>query len=352
LPDDPEHGTHPPRLIKSLAVPRKLKLARRARTAAGFAVFLVKRLLGAAAVLVLVGIFTFGLIRWLRPEQYHDPLIAGTRHDLGRAFLHFDFGPGCSANPACFPVRLYWERGWRADLIVLFGGIAVGVVIGIALGLWCARHRRSLRARSIEAAAMFFYCAPSFVLAYGLLLLFNSTFGAFPVPYLFDALPQNYDSIAHPLVWLSAYWLPVTLVGLPIAGAIIRLLPSGVREEMDADYIRTAIAKGLTQRRVVRRHAAPGVFPQVTALVWALVPITVTNAVLIESTLSVPGFFLRIKAASGHTPPPVSSHPPPPIDIPMLQGAALWIAALILVLTLLTDLALLIIDPRVRASGA
>ena len=97
-------------------MPKRFKAVRQALTVLrGLAVFLVKRLLGAAAVLVLVGMFTFGLIRWLRPEQYPGPLIAGTRHDLARAFLHFDFGPGCSPNPACFPVRLYWERGWHAD---------------------------------------------------------------------------------------------------------------------------------------------------------------------------------------------------------------------------------------------
>ena len=316
------------------------------------ALFLIKRLLGAAVVLAIVGVFTFGLIRWLRPDLFPGPVLAGTRHDLGRAFLHFDFGRGCSANPACLPVRLYWQRGWYADLIVLVGGIAVGVLAGFTLGLWCARHYRSRRARSIEAAAMFFYCAPSFVLAYGLLLLFNGDFGAFPVPYLFDAVPSHYDSIADPLLWLSAYWLPVSLVGLPIAGAIIRFVTAAVRQEMGSDYVRTAFAKGLGERSVARRHAARSAHPQVASLVWALVPITVTNAVLIENTLSVPGFFFRIKAAASHTEPPPIAHAPPPIDIPMLQGEALWVAALILVLTLIADLTLQVLDPRVRASGA
>jgi ABC-type dipeptide/oligopeptide/nickel transport system permease component len=86
------------------------------------------------------------------------------------------------------------------------------------------------------------------------------------------------------------------------------------------------------------------------SLVWGLVPLTVTNAVLIEYALNVPGFFLRLKDAI--TVDPLPGRHGPPIDVPMLSGIAIWTAVCILVLTLIADLVLLLMDPRVRTSTA
>src|SRR4051812_14948363 len=95
---------------------------------------LLRRLFSAAIALVVVGVLTYGLIRWLRPEQYRgQPLLSSTWHDLQRVFLHFDFGPGCSANPSCLPVRLYWDRGWVADVTLLAGGLLIGAGAGVGL---------------------------------------------------------------------------------------------------------------------------------------------------------------------------------------------------------------------------
>jgi peptide/nickel transport system permease protein len=310
--------------------------------------FLAKRIVAAAAVLWIVAFLTYGLIRWLRPEQYPGQHYwPGLWHDISQAFFHWNWGPGCSANPNCLGVQIYWERGWVSDVVLLGGGILLGICGGIACGLWCARHPRTLRARSLEALAMLAFCAPVYVVALGLLLAFNPDFGALGIPFFFDANPHQYDTIAHPLEWLRAYALPWTVLALPIGGAITRTMVAMIREELGADHIRTAIAKGVSARLVMRRHAAPGVYPSVASLVWGLVPLIVTNAVLIEYTLNVPGFFLRFRAASGKYEAPAGHHLPT-IDVPMLSGIALWTCACILFLTLLADLALLLMDPRVR----
>jgi peptide/nickel transport system permease protein len=312
--------------------------------------FLVQRIASAIAVLWAVAFLVYGAIRWLRPEQYPgEHYWPGLWHDLSRGFFHWDWGPGCSANPACFGVQVYWSRGWVDDVVLLGGGLLLGLAVGIGCGLWCARHPRTLRARSLEAGAMLGFCTPSYVAASGLLLAFNADFGALPIPYVFDASPGAYRTIADPVRWLGAWALPWTLLALPVAGAITRMLVGLIREELNADHVRTAVAKGLPDRLIMRRHAAPGVYPAIASLVWSLVPIIVLNAVLIEYALSVPGFFFRLRAAMGKDEAAPGAHVPP-LDVPMLSGIAMWTAVCILALTLLTDLALLYMDPRARTA--
>src|SRR6185503_17985322 len=111
-------------------------------------------------------------------------------------------------------------------------------------------------------------------------------------------------------------------------------------------YVRTARAKGLPHARVVRRHAGPSAYVSVASLFGASAPFMVTNMVLIEYVFSVPGFFRHMKRALGQAP-----GWPPTIDIPTLQALALWAAVLIVVLSLLADLAIAGLDPRIRSGG-
>jgi peptide/nickel transport system permease protein len=115
---------------------------------------------------------------------------------------------------------------------------------------------------------------------------------------------------------------------------------------MGENYVRTATAKGLSRRQVVRRHAAPASYTTVASLISVSVPMVVTNIVFVEFVFSVPGFFRHLKRALGKAP-----GWPPGVDIPMLQAISLWAAVLIVVGSLLAELALARLDPRIRAGG-
>ena len=93
---------------------------------------------------------------------------------------------------------------------------------------------------------------------------------------------------------------------------------------MGEDYVRTARAKGLPHRLVVRRHAGPPTYVSVASLFGASAPLMVTNMVLVEYVFSVPGFFRHTKRALGQAP-----GWPPTIDYPTLQAIALWASVLI-----------------------
>jgi peptide/nickel transport system permease protein len=307
--------------------------------------FLVRRLFFAVVVLLALAVIDYGIYRFFRPDFYPgDTLVGGVAHDLERAFLHFDFGRACS-HFGCPPVRALWARSWTADVYLLVGGLVLGATGGLSAAVFCASRPRSLATRAVEAAGMLFYSLPVYLFGFGILLLFEPTFGAFPLPFFFH--PIDYEApFSDPWAFVRAMLVPWIVVAAPLAAVVLRLTQAGMLEVIDTDYVRTAAAKGLSRRRVIRRHAAPPAYLSVASLIGTWVPTFVTNMVLVEFVFFVPGFFGQTKRALGQIP-----ELPPGYDIPMLQALALWAAVLIVVVSALADCALVMLDPRVRASG-
>jgi len=305
----------------------------------------VRRFFFAAVVLFAVAVIVFGLYRVLRPDLYPgETLLGGLADDLGRFFLHFDLGGACSF-PGCPPVTEIWARSWKADLYLLAGGLFVGITAGIAGAVWCASRPRSLSARAIETAGVFFYSIPVYLVGFGVLLLFEPSFGVLPLPFFFH--PLDYEApLEDPWRFFQAMLVPWLVVAAPLAAVCLRLTQASILEVLDTDYVRTAAAKGLSRRRMIRHHAAPAGYSSLASLIGVWVPTFVTNMVLVEFVFFVPGFFAHTKRALGQIP-----ELPPGYDIPMIQGLALWAAAMIVVVSALADLVLVLIDPRVRASG-
>jgi peptide/nickel transport system permease protein len=259
--------------------------------------------------------------------------------------LHLDLGEACS-HPGCPPVTEIWARSWQADVYLLVGGIVVGVAAGLAGATFCATRPRSLATRAVESAGMVLYSLPVYLFGFGVLLLFEPSFGAFPLPLFFH--PLDYEApLEDPWRFVEAMVVPWLVIGLPFAAVVMRLAQAAMLEELDADYVRTAAAKGLSRRQVVRRHAGRPARVSVASLIGTWVPTFVTNMVLVEFVFFVPGFFGQTKRALGQIP-----ELPPGFDIPMLQGLALWAAVLIVVTSALADLVLVMLDPRVRSSAA
>jgi peptide/nickel transport system permease protein len=246
----------------------------------------------------------------------------------------------------CPPLKRMWLDGIWADLFLLAGGVVAAVVLGIAGGVWCAARPRSRSARVLEGVAMVFFCAPVYVIGFGLLLLFAPPFGLVQEPVFFE--PHSYaPPLESPWDFLRSMLVPWVVVAAPLAALIMRLTMALCLDTMGEDYVRTARAKGLGQQAVVRRHAAPATYVTVASQFGASAPLMVTNMVFVEYVFSVPGFFRHTKRALGQAP-----GWPPTIDIPTLQALALWASVLIVALSLLADLAIVRLDPRVRASGA
>ena len=298
---------------------------------------------GTVALFAIV-VITYGMMRWLRPEMYPGQgWLSGTRHDIERAVLHLDFGRA-HTWPASPRIHDMWVSGIGPDLSLLIGGFAIGVLGGVMGGVLCAMWPRSLFSRALESFSMLAYCAPVYAVGMALLLLFNSTFGIWKVPYFFEALPTYRQPFEDPWAWFQTMLVPWLLIAAPIGAACLRLTMALTVEELESDHVRAAWAKGLRRGRIVRRHAARATYPPLTSIVWTLIPATVTNVVLIEWLYSIPGFFHTTKRALGQTSPYTTP------DIPVLQALAVWAGLLIVVMSILVDIALKALDPRVRTA--
>ena len=307
--------------------------------------FLVRRLAFAVVVLVTLTVIDYGIYRLFRADFYPgQTFFGGLGHDLDRIFFHLDFGRACS-YPGCPPVRVLWWRSWPADLYLIAGGIAIGVSGGIGAAVFCASRPRSLATRTLEAAGMLFYSMPVYLFGFGILLLFEPTFGAFPLPFFFH--PLDYEApYSDPLAFARAMIVPWIVVAAPLGAVVMRLTQAGMLDVIEADYVRTAAAKGLTRKRVIRRHAAPPSYLTVASLIGTWVPSFVTNMVFVEFVFFVPGFFGQYRRALGQI-----KELPPGYDIPMLQALALWAAVLVVVVSAIADCVIIVLDPRVRAAG-
>jgi peptide/nickel transport system permease protein len=310
--------------------------------------FVAARLAGAALTFVAVAALTFLIPRGLRPEFYPGQgVVSGVLHDLERLFFHLDLGRAWlwAGQPE---ISAMLRRSFAADLWLLTGAMVIGVGGGAAAGLWCASRRRSVAARVLEASAMVVYCTPVYVVGALLLLAFNPNFGSWPFPAFFGGDPVWASPWSNPWDWFRTLLVPWLVLAAPLGAMVLRLTLATTIEALDEDYVRTAYGKGLRMRRVIRRHAAPASYVTTASFVGVSIPLIITNMVLVERVLSVPGFFRFTWRALGNVEVP-SIHLR---DYPMIQALTLWGAVLIIVSGLVLDAVLHRLDPRIGASTA
>lgn len=206
---------------------------------------------------------------------------------------------------------------------ILLGTLALGFAcfFGILLGMVAAARQNSIVDAGAMAIALFGISVPSFVLAPILILIFSITLGWFP--------PARFDGLAHMV-------LPALTLGLIYTGIIARLARSGMLEVLRQDYIRTARAKGLTEMRVVTRHAVKlGLMPVVTFLGPATASL-ITGSFVVEKIFQIPGLgFYFIESVNTR-------------DYALLSGVLVFYSIFLVLLNLAVDLAYGFLDPRIR----
>jgi peptide/nickel transport system permease protein len=296
---------------------------------------LAGRLVGLVAVVVGVTALTWLAMRVLRPAWFagDDRTVpAQLVSELDRTFLHFDMGRQWA--PPQDRVADVVRRGLPADLSLLLGATAFGVVAGTAAGTYCGARPGTPLARSLEGAAAFFIFAPLYVVGLSLVLLFGSDVALVEVGL---HIPRSYVPFTEgPLRWAGALLVPCMLIGLPLAALLMRLTRMSVRSVLGEEFVLAAGAKGLSERTVLRRHVLRAAGAPVISAAGMTVNLTITNIVLIEAVFGIPGVFGHLKTAIAYG------------DFPMLMGITIVGAALIGVANLVADVALERLDPRAR----
>lgn len=206
--------------------------------------------------------------------------------------------------------------------------LVISVVIGLLAGIVSAVKKGTIADTLSMTGALVGVSAPSFWIGLMLMLLFA---------YYLRWLPAS--GRGGPL-WTVAGWktiiLPAVALGLGAAATIARMTRSSLLEVLNQDYIRTARAKGLTERIVVYRHAMANAMIPVVTIVGLRLGFLLGGSVIVEQVFAWPGVGTQIITAIGNR------------DFPVVQAAVLVIALSFVLINLVVDLLYGTLDPRIR----
>lgn len=271
----------------------------------------------------------FDLDRKLPPEIEANVMARyGMDKPLGQQYVYYlsgavrgDFGPSLKYKDKT--VLQILQENYAVSLKLGAAAISIAIVVGVSLGVLAALRQNQIMDYGVMTVAILGVCIPTFVTAPLLVLAFASKLGWLP--------NAGWNSGALPNLVL-----PVTVLALPQIAIISRLTRAGMIEVLHSNYVRTARAKGLSEARVVRRHALrAAILPLISYLGPACAGL-LTGSLVVEQIFNLPGLgkFFVISAMQR--------------DYTVVMGMVIFYAALILVLNLIADLLYAALDPRVR----
>lgn len=219
-------------------------------------------------------------------------------------------------------------------LLLTSTALVVSTVIGIALGVFSATRRQRPSDVAIQVTTLAADAAPVFWIGQLAILAFALGLGIFPVQGMADArTPQGV--VAGTLDLLHHMALPVLVLALGEIAVISRMARIGLIEELSQDYVRTARAKGLTERRVLLVHALRRALIPVTTVIGGRVGHLISGAVIIEIIFGWPGLG-RLLVISMQT-----------RDMPIVMGIFLLVGLSVVIANFITDLVYGQLDPRI-----
>jgi peptide/nickel transport system permease protein len=242
-------------------------------------------------------------------EQYGAFLAGVSRGDLGTSFRSRE------------PVSREILSRFPATLLLSCASLAVAAAIAFPLGIAAAMRPRSWVDHLCGTAAMLGLSTPGFVVGPLLVLLFSIQLGLLPV--------SGHGTLRH-LV------LPALTLGSGMSAILMRMLRASLLEETGKDYVRTAVAKGMSPLAAVVRHALPNAAIPVVTVLGLQAGALLAGSVITETLFSWPGIGrLTVQAIDAR-------------DYPLVQGCVLFIALLTVGANLAADLLHARLDPRIR----
>lgn len=229
----------------------------------------------------------------------------------------FDFGPSLKSRGRTV-VDIIFD-GMKTSVKLGVIAAALSTVVGIVLGAVAALRRNKLIDRIIMIITTAFVSMPSFIIGSLLLVVFAIRL---------MILPAN-GSTAKGLI------LPIVTLALYPAAYITRLTRSSMLDVLGQDYIRTAKAKGVSGPKIIFGHALKNSLIPVLTYIGPMLAYIVTGSLVVEQIFAVPGIG-RVFVSS------ITNR-----DYPMIMGTTIILAALIVIMNLLTDILYKVVDPRI-----
>ncbi len=220
-------------------------------------------------------------------------------------------------------------------LILMLPAYALILAVSFILGVFAALRQYSLLDDVLTTVAFIFYSMPIFLISLGMILLFSVAFRNWGLPHLPIAGMGQPGAARTPLALLPYMIMPVLSLTLVSAAAYVRYVRASVLEVMNDDYVRTARAKGLPEKRVFFLHVLKNAGLPLVTLLGLNLPFILSGAVVTESIFAWPGMGLLFIESVNTS------------DFPVLMGILMMIAVAVVVFQLLTDLVYSLLDPRI-----
>lgn len=315
--------------------------------------YILRRIGWTAILLVVVSAVTFAIFyvlpsgdpAALRAGRQATPeLIAQIRETLGLdrplyvqyyeyisdVVLRFDFGYSFENGQN---VREMIVTRLPATISVAVGAAVVWLLIALPVGMVSAIRRGSLLDRLTMGGALLAISAPVYWLGLVSLYVLARDIGAVPI---FAGSGTYRPLTEDPAAWFDSLLLPWLVLAASFAAFYARMLRSNLVEVLDEDYIRTARAKGLSERRVIWHHGVRAAITPIVTVLGLDIGILLGGTILVEKVFGIPGVGLyAYEAIQG-------------ADLPAIQGTVLFGAFFIILANLVVDVAYAFLDPRVR----
>ncbi len=215
-------------------------------------------------------------------------------------------------------------------LQLTFIGLIIAVVLAVVLGIVSAVYRDQWPDQVIRVFSILCIATPSFWLAVLLILLFSSTLHLLPAS---GDLPNFFDD---PGGYMARIIMPAFALGIPVAGTLTRVIRTSMVEELDKDYVRTAIGAGIPRRTVIARNVLRNALITPVTVLGLRIGYLIGGAVVIEVIFNLPGMGMTIlQGVQGNYPT-------------LVQGVTVTVAVTFIIINIIVDMLYILINPRIR----
>ncbi len=309
--------------------------------------YIIQRLLSTLIVMAMVGVFVFLLLH-LSPgdpaaiiagDNATSEQIDGIRRKLGLEdplpvqFLRWisqiaqgDLGISIFSNE---PVLKLVGQRLEPTVSLALATLLVAVVIAVTFGVIAAWKAGTIIDRLLMVISVVGFSVPVFVVGYLLIYVFAIWLRWLPV--------QGYTPIAEGILpWLRNLTLPAVALGLAYVALIARITRATMLEVLEEDYIRTAVAKGVSTRVLLLKHALRNAGVPIVTIIGIGVALLISGVVITETVFNIPGIGRLVVDAIAKR------------DYPIIQGVILIFSGVYVIINLLVDLTYMLLDPRIR----
>jgi peptide/nickel transport system permease protein len=225
-------------------------------------------------------------------------------------------------------------------MLLMVPALTAASILGVLLALVAAPRSGSLVDSGLTAVSLFGYSVPIFWLGQLLIILFAIRLGWLPAQGMISlrAAASGWGAVRD-VLWHMI--LPAFSITIFFIAVVARVARASIVAVLNEDFIRTALAKGVSRRKILWRHVLPNAMIPVVTVIGYNFGYSLTGAILVETVFAWPGLGNLFVTSIGNR------------DYPVLQGILLFSAVMVVIANLITDFMYVILDPRVaRSYGA